>query len=159
MAKKPSDLVRARLPLLDYLNDSLNMGIAESSLPKSISCPLHTDNKPSLRLYNPKENGGYCFSCGKAYDSISMHSHLHGISYFEAMKQLAQDLNISLDITQLEPQDKDTKELVGLVKHNMQYIKTQPNLPENFDALARDIYRAIRTGDLNKLRYGSDDEF
>lgn len=159
MSKKPSDLVRARLPLLSYLNEYLNMGIAESSLPKNISCPLHRDNKPSMRLYTPIENGGYCFSCGKAYDAISMHSSLHGISYFEAMKQLARDLNISLDITWLEPKGKAESELVELVKHNMQYIKTQPNFPETFDALARDIYRAIRTGDLNRLRYGSDDEF
>ena len=56
----------------------------------NVSCPLHKDIKPSLRIYAPATRGGYCFSCGKAYTSASMHqaltqcSHAELKAYFEA---------------------------------------------------------------------------
>lgn len=145
--------IKATLPLLDYLNEYHNLGIGERELPKNISCPLHRDNKPSLRLYSPKTNEGYCFSCGKAYDAITMHQHIRGISYGEAVRDLAKDLNIPLESANFEPKGQKAKELADLVSENMKLVKSADTdmIPLDFDTLARKIYRAVKTGNLSEL--------
>lgn len=145
--------IKATLPLLDYLNEYHNLGVGERELPRNISCPLHRDNKPSLRLYSPKTNEGYCFSCGKAYDAITMHQHIRGISYGEAVRDLAKDLNIPLESANFEPKGQKAKELANLVSENMKLVKSADAemIPLDFDILARKIYRAVRTGNLSEL--------
>lgn len=55
---RPSVVVRARM--LDVL---LLVGIAPPSNPRRlIRCPLHADDRPSLRIF---ERGFRCFGCGK----------------------------------------------------------------------------------------------
>lgn len=151
--------VRAKLPLLDYLNRYLSMGISASSLPRNVSCPLHRDNKPSFRLYVPVDRGGYCFSCGKAYDAISMHQHLNNLTYAQAMVQLAKDLNIPIVFGDSRGDSVAQGRLTELVKENLALIKNEPDFPLNFDTLARKVYRAVRSGNLNELIIDDNDEF
>lgn len=158
LKQTPSDQINARLPLLHYLNNYLHLNIDEHTLPRNISCPLHTDNKPSMRLYTPLDRGGYCFSCGKAYNAISVHAQLQGISYYEAMQQLAKDLNITIDASPKKLKQDKTNELIEIITQSMSYIRQRPNLAQEFDRLTRDIHRALRTGDLTILE-GDNDEF
>lgn len=145
--------IREALPLLDYLNQYQGLGISESELPKNISCPLHKDNKPSMRLYRPKENGAYCFSCGKAFDAISMHQALNGMEYKDAVKELAKGLGIKGEYTpRFEGQRQ--AELVEAIKANTALLKEpryKGKMARNFDIFARKVYQAVKTGKLKPL--------
>ena len=145
--------IKERLSLIDYLNNYQGVRIDERSLPKNISCPLHKDNKPSLRLYSPKENGGYCFSCGKAYDAISVHKELNGLDYGTALRELARDLNIEVTSSPRVDKSKFKTELAKAVKANTALLKQEnmkPNIAKNFDIFAKKVNMVVKSG---KLRY------
>lgn len=148
--------IKDKLPLVDYLNDYLSARIDERSLPKNVSCPLHKDNKPSLRLYTPKENGGYCFSCGKAFDAISLHKELNGLKFYEAVEELARDLKIEISKERVHFDKKDSRNhaLADAVIQNLAFIKQpqlKPKIAVNFDIFARRVHQAVKTGSLKPL--------
>ena len=49
-------------------------------------CPFHKDSRPS---FYTKNNFGYCFSCGKACDSIQFVMETEGLSFKETVKKLS----------------------------------------------------------------------
>jgi DNA primase len=51
-------------------------------------CPLHGDKEPSLSI-NLKHGGFHCFGCGEKGDLISFHAKLNGLSFKDAMVDLA----------------------------------------------------------------------
>ena len=83
-----------QVTLYRYLTEHLQLDIP-TKLPTSISCPLHKDNKPSLRLYSPDNRGGYCFSCGKSYNAISMHQAYYSLTFNETLNQLVELFNLT----------------------------------------------------------------
>ena len=48
-------------------------------------CPFHKDTRPSFYIRN---NWGYCFSCGKAVDTIQFIMETEGLSFIQAVKVL-----------------------------------------------------------------------
>lgn len=48
-------------------------------------CPFHEDTHPSFYI---KNNWGYCFSCGKAVDTIAFVMEIEGINFIQAVKRL-----------------------------------------------------------------------
>lgn len=150
----PSQYLSQKIPLADYLEHHLNHNVYR--LPLQISCPLHTDKKPSMRLYAPKEKDGFCFSCGKSYTSFQMHQSLYDLSYRETMEQLAEMFEIDLSMYN---KDKEVKRYLSdstiapLVIDCVAHIKTIPNkLPQNFDRLAYKIHKAIKTNNTSCLK-------
>lgn len=130
--------------LYDYLRDYQGLTLSERQLPLNISCPLHTDNKPSLRLYSPKDRDGYCFSCGKSYGSVSMHAALTGATAYEANRELADFLGIELDDSlEGEREYKTSTKLVDIARE-VKVIKSLPEskLKKNFRILERKIINA-----------------
>jgi hypothetical protein len=51
-------------------------------------CPLHGDNKPSLRL-NPAKNLWHCFPCGEGGDGIRLFQRTREIGFPDAVRELA----------------------------------------------------------------------
>lgn len=168
---KPHQIINNNISLLEYLNTHqlTPNTIKESQLPIQISCPLHKDNKPSFRLYRPKENGGYCFSCGKAYTAFSMHQALNGTSYKDTINyfkqaQEFQYLNLSQLIDNAKNSNYDsesaqtkylrTKELSDSVKIVFKHIKKLENedLAKNFRELEKRIFKAYKTGTIFKIK-------
>lgn len=60
-------------------------------------CPFHNDSNPSLSV-SPVKKLFKCFSCNTAGNVISFVSKIENISYFEALKKVANMSNIKLDI-------------------------------------------------------------
>lgn len=169
---KPHQIINNNISLLEYLNTHqlTQNTIKESQLPIQISCPLHKDNKPSFRLYRPKENGGYCFSCGKAYTAFSMHQALNETSYKETIEYFKQApefqyLNLSQLIDKAKSDNYDseyaqtrylrTRELSDSVKIVFRHIKKIENeidLARHFRELEKRIFKAYKTGTIFKIK-------
>lgn len=56
-----------------------------------IVCPFHNDNHPSMVVYPELERGAYCFACGEGASWAWLASHIKGIPYPEALKDLGQE--------------------------------------------------------------------
>ena len=51
-------------------------------------CPFHADSTPSLHL-NPKKNRAFCNPCGRSWDGIALFREVRGLSFPEAVRDLA----------------------------------------------------------------------
>lgn len=135
-----------KVTLLDYLNKVLGLNIAQASLPKNISCPTHKDNKPSMRLYAPAQNQGYCFSCGKSYNAISIHQALTNASVSETIEYLQKTFGFVIDkkqdnhkATHKSIANKDAYIAKALAK-DIEILRQNPkSIHTNFNVLASKI--------------------
>ena len=57
-------------------------------------CPFHNDKNPSMKIDARIGGGFYCFGCQESGDVIDLIAKLHGVSKYEAAKNLAQVFNI-----------------------------------------------------------------
>ena len=139
-----------KVTLLDYLNKVLGLNIKQDSLPKNISCPTHKDNKPSLRLYSPAQNQGYCFSCGKAYNAITIHQALTNSSVAEAIDYLQKTFRFAIDKKQMAYKathkniiNKDAYIAKALAK-DIEYLRQNPkSIHTNFNVFVSKIQNAM----------------
>ncbi|MEG0091899.1 MAG: DNA primase, partial [Oscillospiraceae bacterium] len=58
-------------------------------------CPFHSERTPSFMVY-PETQSYYCFGCGAGGDVITFIKDIEGLTYIEAIKQLAQQSGMSL---------------------------------------------------------------
>ena len=56
-------------------------------------CPFHSDNEPSLKIY---DDHYHCFGCGAHGDITDFVARLFGLSQYEAAKKLDYDLGLQL---------------------------------------------------------------
>lgn len=68
-------------------------------------CPFHEEKSPSFSV-SPNKGIYKCFGCGKAGDSIQFIMDLEGLSFPEAIKQLAEKYGIEIEEDQLLPEDQ-----------------------------------------------------
>ena len=54
----------------------------------AVQCPLHDDRDPSLRL-NPAKQLWFCHPCGVGGDGIDLYMRARGLSFGEAVRELA----------------------------------------------------------------------
>ncbi|PTB96032.1 DNA primase [Marivirga lumbricoides] len=68
-------------------------------------CPFHEEKSPSFSV-SPNKGIYKCFGCGKAGDAIQFIMDLEGLSFPEAIKQLADKYGIEIEEDQLMPEDQ-----------------------------------------------------
>lgn len=78
-----SDLVGARVALKKNGNEFNGL------------CPFHGEKTPSFTV-NDKKQFYHCFGCGAHGDAISWMQEMHGYSFIESIKQLAQMANMPM---------------------------------------------------------------
>lgn len=83
-----SDLIRAKVRLVDLmLSDSID-GLRDSDVEQQISCPFHgRDASPSMRVY-PHTNSCYCFKCKESWDPISYTMRKKNMNFTQAVGHL-----------------------------------------------------------------------
>ncbi len=67
-------------------------------------CPFHNEKTPSFSVA-PAKGIFKCFGCGKAGDTIKFVMEVEGVTYPEALKQLAKKYNIEIPETAPEPHE------------------------------------------------------
>lgn len=58
-----------------------------------ISCPIHKERTPSLKIY-PGDGGWHCFGCGAGGSPIDFVMHIFGISFRQAIVRIGNDFGI-----------------------------------------------------------------
>lgn len=98
-------------------------------------CPFHDDHNPSMSV-SPEKQMYKCFVCGAAGDVFNFVKDYKNINYYEAVKEVANKVGISIDIGSYKPKEdikfKDQYDIYDI--SNKFY---QNNLNTNLGKIAR----------------------
>ena len=85
--REPLDVDSARsVPILDVAR-RIGLDPVRQGKEWVARCPLHGDDKPSLRL-NTVKNLWHCFPCGEGGDGIRLLQRARGITFSDAVRQI-----------------------------------------------------------------------
>ncbi len=71
-------------------------------------CPFHAEKSPSFSV-NPGKQFYYCFGCGAGGDAIRFLTEHLGLSFFEAVSDLAQGAGMVVPEEQVTPQERERR--------------------------------------------------
>ena len=95
------DAVREKARIVDLFDQPLKRVGAEFVA----TCPWHEDKRPSLTV-SPKTNRVFCFVCNRGADAIGWIQDRQGLSFTEAVQQLADRLGIEVRAAEEEDAKK-----------------------------------------------------
>jgi DNA primase len=72
-------------------------------------CPFHGEKSPSFSV-SPSKQFYYCFGCGAGGDAIRFLTEHLGVSFIEAVRELAQHAGISVPEEQVSPEETQRRE-------------------------------------------------
>lgn len=70
-------------------------------------CPFHAEKTPSFTV-NPARRSFHCFGCGEGGDALSFIMRYQGITFWEAIKQLAARYHIALPERDLSARERES---------------------------------------------------
>lgn len=98
--------------LLDYISETYDVRrINDDSW--AISCPLHTDKTPSLKI-TPSVNMFHCFSCGFSGTILQWMTKVEGLSFNQAVEKLSAMTGIDAKAMKRSSSFKAFKELKNI---------------------------------------------
>jgi DNA primase len=72
-------------------------------------CPFHAERSPSFSV-NPGKGFYYCFGCGAGGDAIRFLTDHLGMSFVEAVRELAQRAGLAVPEEQVSPEERERRE-------------------------------------------------
>lgn len=109
---EPKDEVKQRLDVVDIVSEHLPLKPAGSGSFKAL-CPFHSEKTPSLHVSREKQIW-HCFGCNKGGDVFSFLMELEGLSFPEALKQLATKAGVKLPEYRPDKHADEKDELISL---------------------------------------------
>jgi DNA primase len=107
------DEINARLPITDVVGRYVKLKKAGRNFLGL--CPFHAERTPSFTV-SPDKNMFYCFGCKAGGDAVSFVSRIEGLTYFEALQQLAKEAGIELEHVKRGPDLTRDFDLVEFVQ-------------------------------------------
>jgi DNA primase len=74
-------------------------------------CPFHNEKSASFHI-NERENYFKCFGCGEAGDAISFVQKVKGLSFAEAIEEIAKQVGFQLEYEEVSPEVAQERERV-----------------------------------------------
>lgn len=145
--------IKERINIFDFVSDYVNLNSSKQGF-----CPFHNNtNTPSFSVSISK-NMWSCFGgCGSG-DVITFYEKIEGITHQEAVKNLAERLNLnykSLSAEELEKQRKEKEKRELLIKvHEQAVLFYHEQLKENKHALEYLINRGLTVETIDKFKLG-----
>ncbi len=91
-------------------------------------CPFHDEKTPSF-MVSPAKGIYKCFGCGKGGNAINFVMEIEQISYYEALKQVADKYHVHIEEKELSPEEKkqfsDRDSMMVLNDFTAKYFATQ----------------------------------
>ncbi|MDP1899645.1 MAG: DNA primase [Rubrivivax sp.] len=72
-------------------------------------CPFHTEKSPSFSV-SPSKQFYYCFGCGASGDAIRFLTEHLGLSFIEAVRELAQGVGLAVPEEQVSPEERERRD-------------------------------------------------
>jgi DNA primase len=113
----PDEKVREvadRLSIVEVVSDYVSLRRAGSNFLGL--CPFHGEKTPSFTV-NPAKEIFHCFGCGAGGNAFSFIMKIEGISFPEAVKQLARKAGIEIEERQLTPSEKKEQHEFAQFQH------------------------------------------
>ncbi len=82
----PSDEIKQKLDIVDFIREYIPVKAVGANF--QALCPFHGEKTPSL-VISPEKQIWHCFGCGKGGDLFSFLMETEGLSFPEAVRQLA----------------------------------------------------------------------
>ena len=127
------DELRTRTPLATVVGRRVRL--ARSGKQWKGCCPFHGEKSPSFYVY---DDGYHCFGCGAHGDAISFVMQSQGLSFMEAVGQLAAEAG--LDVPKPTPEAAEAErrrlDVVGVLEAVQAHYQRRLGLPEG--RVARD---------------------
>jgi len=98
------DEIKRRINIVDLVAGYVNLKQAGRSFIGL--CPFHQEKTPSFTV-NPEKQIFYCFGCGEGGNAITFVMKHDGLSFPEAVRQLAKRTGVTLPVRPLTAQDRD----------------------------------------------------
>lgn len=98
------DEIKRRINIVDLVAGYVNLKQAGRSFIGL--CPFHQEKTPSFTV-NPEKQIFYCFGCGEGGNAITFVMKHDGLSFPEAVRQLAKRTGVTLPVKPLTAQDRD----------------------------------------------------
>lgn len=107
--------IRNRIDIVDYIGSFVKLERRSSNY--FGLCPFHSEKTPSFCV-NPNNQTWYCFGqCRKGGDIFKFVEEYNNCSFFEAVKLLADKLNISIDSGYNSADNEEKKQLYELYRN------------------------------------------
>ena len=94
-------------------------------------CPFHGEKSPSFSV-SPSKQFYYCFGCGASGDAIRFLTEHLGLSFIEAVRDLAQGAGMTVPEEQVSPQERERRDTLRQRRLSLGEVLTK----------AADFYRA-----------------
>lgn len=147
MNKINADLLKSKIPISSVVN---HLKIKRSGANYHCISPTHRDENASLSI-NEKENYFHCFGCGIGGSVVDLYMIQYGISFVEAVRQLAIDFNIAFYINKYSCQTSTQISTKNTVKHIKYKVGKSYNFLCKYDKYLFDERAGISESDLTAL--------
>src|SRR3954454_20224248 len=121
------DELRVRTPLAALIGRRVRL--AKSGRQWKGCCPFHGEKTPSFYVY---DDGYHCFGCGAHGDAISFVMQSQGLSFMEAVNQLAAEAG--MEVPKLTPEAAEAErrrlDVVGVLQAAQAHYQRRLGLPE-----------------------------
>ncbi len=81
-------------------------------------CPFHAEKSPSFSV-SPSKQFYYCFGCGASGDAIRFLSEHLGLSFVEAVRELAQGAGMAVPEEQVSPEERQRRNTLRQRRHSL----------------------------------------
>jgi len=147
IAKHSVEKLKDQIDIVDIVSQSLNLIKAGANF--KACCPFHGEDTPSLTI-SPVKQIYHCFGCGAGGDAIKFVQEYYKLSYPEALENIANHLNFSLEYDNIK-EKKDYKNIIESV--NDYYVKNLKDQELNYL-----LTRGITKESIEKFEIGFADQ-
>jgi DNA primase len=149
------EALKRRADLADIVSDHTRLQRAGSRL-KGL-CPFHQEKTPSFSL-DPAQGVWHCFGCGEGGDTYTFLQKVEGLSFVEAVEQLARRVGYELRYEELSPGQKrslgERSRLVAANAAAVEFFHSQLLVDAGAAARSYLEQRGFGRGDVERFRLG-----
>ncbi|MFA6018339.1 MAG: DNA primase [Patescibacteria group bacterium] len=107
---EPKDEIKEKLDVAEVLGDYIQLKPAGTGSLKAL-CPFHTERTPSFHVSRERQSW-HCFGCDKGGDIFSFVMEMDGLTFPEALRQLAKKAGVELPAYKSTPHDNTRERLL-----------------------------------------------